>query len=172
MSAFDAQVRTNCQYTEADIWYKRISYDVCNWLHRLILTETDEQKTKDTIFHGVEEPEICISDYIRRIVKYCGLEETEFMIAMLYIRRLIRTCPHFPFSGRSIHRTILTAVLVATKMHRDTPYTNAFYAHVGGIEAAELARLERCILVLLEYRLFVSVDEYKSEVAYWHTTCQ
>ena len=157
---------------DAEPWCQSLTVEISDWLHRLILTETCKQKARCTIFHGATAPEMSIRDYIRRIVKYCELQQPELLAAMLYIRRLVRRYPHFPCSDRSMHRTVLTAVLVATKMHRDNTYSNEFYARVGGIPVRELARLERCILELLEYRLFVSVDEYQSEVAQWRTRCE
>ena len=140
-------------------------------LTQMIQTEDDPRDTKDekvTIFHGAEVPEINLGAYLERIAQYSEMEVSEFIVGMLYLRRIRELHPHFPCSHRSIHRTILTLLLVTTKMYRDCPLSNEFYAVVGGISMSELARLERCILELLEYRLFVSVDEYTSEAADWN----
>ena len=138
-----------------------------HWLTRLIQTERDKQETKDTVFHGVEVPEMPIADYIERIATYSELEVSEFIICVLYFKRIKKSHPHFPCSHHSMHRTILTLLLVATKMHRDRPFSNKFYARLGEVLPSELARLERCILQLLDCRLFVSVDEYTSEAKHW-----
>ena len=138
-----------------------------HWLTRLVRMSYNKQDTKDTIFHGVEVPEMSIADYIERIATYSELDVSEFITCVIYFKRIQKLHPHFPCSHRSMHRTILSLLLVATKMHRDRPFSNRFYARLGGISSSELARLERCVLQLLEYRLFVSVDEYVDEAKYW-----
>ena len=139
---------------------------ISRWLAQLIRRESD-QHTKVTIFHGLEAPEISIFDYLTRIVRHSRIDTSEVIVGMLYFKRLRKLHCHFPCSDRSMHRTILILLLVATKMHRDDPVSNKFFARLGGIPPKELARLERCALHLLDYTLFVSIDEYAREVAYW-----
>ena len=138
-----------------------------HWLTRMVHTNCDKQDTKDTIFHGVEVPEMSIANYIERIATYAELDMSEFILCVIYFKRIQKLHPYFPCSHRSMHRTILSLLLVATKMHRDRPFSNRFYAKLGGISSFELARLERCVLQLLDYRLFVSVDEYTHEANCW-----
>ena len=139
-----------------------------DWLETLISNEKATQRVKDTIFHGVCAPDICLTEYMQRIAKYAVLGSTEFILTMLYMRRLIEKHQQFPCSERSMHRAILAVVLIATKMHRETTFSNKYYARIGGISSCELGRLERCILALLEYRLFVSKDEFEVGAARWY----
>ena len=140
---------------------------IATWLGQLIRPEREGEMDKDTIFHGVSAPEICIADYIERLALYSGVGAPELVLVVLYIRRLLKLHPRFPCSDRSIHRTLLTVLLVTVKMHRDSALSNKFYSVVGGIPPPELARLERCMLRLLNYRLFVTVEEYESEAMNW-----
>ena len=149
---------------------------ISSWLAQLIQRETN-QHTKVTIFHGLEVPGISIFDYLTRIVKYSRIDKSEIIVGMLYFKRMRKLHRHFPCSDRSMHRTMLIMLLLATKMHRDDPASNQFFSRLGGIPPKELARLERCALDLLDYSLFVpfdeytqvfvSVDEYTQELAYW-----
>lgn len=139
-----------------------------DWLETLISNEKDTQRVKETIFHGVCTPDICLMQYMQRIAKYAVLDCTEFILTMLYLRRLMQKHAQFPCSERSMHRVILAVVLIATKMHRETTFSNKYYARIGGISLYELARLERCVLELLEYRLFVSKDEFEIWAARWY----
>ena len=136
------------------------------WLSDLIQRETN-QHTKVTIFHGLEVPGIPILDYLTRIVKYSRIDKSEIIVGMLYFKTMRKLHRHFPCCDRSVHRTMLTLLLLATKMHRDDPASNQFFSRLGGIPPKELARLERCALDLLSYRLFVSIDEYTQELSYW-----
>lgn len=62
----------------------------------------------------------------------------------------------------NVHRVICTAVLLAAKFVDDLSYSNEHYARVGGIQTpGEMNRLEVLMLKALDYRLYVSKDNYE-----------
>lgn len=56
----------------------------------------------------------------------------------------------------TVHRLVITAVMLAAKLMDDKYYNNAFYAKVGGITICELNHMELEMLRMLGYRTFVS----------------
>lgn len=62
----------------------------------------------------------------------------------------------------SVHRLLLTAVLVATKVIDDVLYDNAHFAKVGGLDVKELNMLELDMLKVLNFRLFIKPEEFEA----------
>ena len=54
-----------------------------------------------------------------------------------------------------LSRIALTAIVVSCKMYDDNYATNTYYAAVGGVDAAELNRLELVFMSAIEWRVFV-----------------
>merc|ERR1711988_966578 len=60
----------------------------------------------------------------------------------------------------TVHRLVLTAVVLAAKVHDDIHASNTHFAQVGGIPVAEPNKLERTFLQYIGYRTVVSPEEY------------
>lgn len=58
-----------------------------------------------------------------------------------------------------IFRIILACLVVAIKYNEES-YANHYYAKVGGISLEEMNTLEKELLQLLDYNLFVSQEEF------------
>ena len=56
----------------------------------------------------------------------------------------------------TVHRLVITAVMLAVKLMDDKYYSNAFYAKIGGVSPSELNHMELEMLRMLDYRTFVS----------------
>ena len=56
----------------------------------------------------------------------------------------------------TVHRLVITAVMLAAKLMDDKYYNNAFYAKIGGVTTSELNHMELEMLRMLDYRTFVS----------------
>lgn len=57
-------------------------------------------------------------------------------------------------------RLLLGTILVCTKFYNDVYYANHVVATAGGIKTSELNLIERFLLNLLDYNLFVSAGEF------------
>lgn len=109
-------------------------------------------KPVNSIFDNESIPKIGIKDYLIRIMKYCKINKSTIVIALVYIDRLPSD---FFISMFNIHKVILTAILVASKINEDKIHTNFYFAKVGGINLFEMNLLEIDFLKLLEYNLLV-----------------
>lgn len=88
------------------------------------------------------------------------------MLAFIYIDRLLQKNPDFALSRRSVHRVVLTALLLAIKFNDDVYYTNLYYAQVGGVVLEELNRLEAEMLGLLSFDIHVQPQLYATYIDY------
>ena len=90
-----------------------------------------------------------------------------FVLALVYVDRIMQANWRFLLTSLNVHRLLLTAVMTAVKYHDDCSYNNAYYAKVGGIPLGELNALEIELLFLLGFDLHVSgevFDRYYQEL--------
>lgn len=113
-----------------------------------------------THFHAQRAPMVEINDYCERIVRYSQCSPCCFVVALIYIDRLLALEPTFFPSSLNIHRLTLTSVLLASKFLDDFYYNNAYWARVGGVGTTELNTLELDMLAKLHFNLHVQTEEY------------
>ncbi|KAL5229661.1 hypothetical protein ABZP36_028437 [Zizania latifolia] len=118
-------------------------------------------KESSTIFHGQRAPDLSIKLYTERIFKYSDCSPSCFVLALIYMERYLQQ-PHVYMTSLSVHRLLITCVVVAAKFTDDAFFNNAFYARVGGISTVELNRLELDLLFNLDFRLKVNLETFRS----------
>ncbi|KPA83522.1 putative CYC2-like protein [Leptomonas pyrrhocoris] len=112
-------------------------------------------------FCATHTPPISVEKYTDRLVTYMQCSPEVFMFALAYLRRLVLN--GFPLHSRSIHRLLLTSVLVALKCRDDVYYHMSFYAEVGGVTPKDLCIMEiRFLSDLIHFQGEVSVAEYQT----------
>lgn len=125
--------------------------------------ETTEQRR--TCFHLKSPPNIEIEDYLLRIRKHIDVSDACFVLSLIYIDRVTSQNPETMVSSLTCHRLALISIMSAFRFHddenADIHYNNAFFAKVGGVKVHELNILEIQFLQLLDWRLYVSQEEYQ-----------
>jgi hypothetical protein len=121
-------------------------------------TETDPFASKSTIAIKVHE-------YVDRIVRYTGIEESTLIVALIYIDRLC-CYGNYKINEKNIHRVILVALISAVKYNEDDIYANSFYAKVGGVTEKELYALESEFFKMIKFRFFIKEDVFLQYRAY------
>lgn len=115
-----------------------------------------------SIFHALELPCITPVEYLRRLARYCYCSRSVFIIAFFYLKKIQSlTSFNLSINSLSIHRLLLTTVLLATKATDDILYDNAHFAKVGGLGVAELNTLELEMLKILDFRLHVTKEQFE-----------
>uniref|UniRef100_A0A0E0JUY7 Cyclin n=1 Tax=Oryza punctata TaxID=4537 RepID=A0A0E0JUY7_ORYPU len=124
-----------------------------------------------TAFRGRTRPEISVRRYAERIYRYAGCSPACFVVARVYLDRLSGRPEEEEEEGESspspaaaavcvdsysVHRLLITSVMVAAKFMDDIHYNNAYFARVGGVEVAEMNGLELELLFALRFRLNVT----------------
>mmetsp|Transcript_1914 Transcript_1914/g.2726 ORF Transcript_1914/g.2726 Transcript_1914/m.2726 type:complete len:223 (-) Transcript_1914:297-965(-) len=112
-------------------------------------------------FHALRPPGITIRDYLERIAKYAACSGECFVLALVYIDRIIQSNPSFVVNSLNIHRLLITSVMISAKFFDDQYFNNAYYAKVGGVPCKEMNSLEVEFLFLTNFSLFVTYDTYK-----------
>lgn len=118
-------------------------------------------------FHCARAPALNIKDYILRIRAYMGCSIECFVLGLVYIDRVIKKHPTI-ISPLSVHRLVMTGMVLAAKFQDDQFYQNSFYAKVGGLRLDEMNTLELKLLHKLEWKLHVTVEEFE---LYRHLLC-
>lgn len=112
-----------------------------------------------TKFHALKAPGISIHQYLERIHKYASCSTECFILALIYIDRLIQR-NNFILSDLNVHRVVITAILLAAKFFDDAYYNNAYYAKVGGVLISEMNGLEVEFLFRINFSLYVSPEVF------------
>ncbi|KAL5208839.1 hypothetical protein ABZP36_033274 [Zizania latifolia] len=123
-------------------------------------------------FRGRTRPEISVRRYAERIYRYAGCSPACFVVAHVYLDRFARrreeeegddddddeapAAAAACVDSYSVHRLLITSVMVAAKFMDDIHYNNAYFARVGGVEVAEMNGLELELLFALRFRLNVT----------------
>ncbi|GAA5799330.1 cyclin-domain-containing protein [Helicostylum pulchrum] len=156
-AAESAEATTLIQVPEyfyaVDINY--LTHMIADMLGRLIIHNDLIPLTPSNLtrFHSRTPPNISLSDYLRRIVKYTSVEKSCLLILLIYIDRVCELHPHFTVSSLTVHRFLITAVTVSSKALCDSYCTNSHYAKVGGISTQEINALELEFLSLIDWHL-------------------
>lgn len=119
-----------------------------------------------TKFHALKAPGIGVEAYLERIHNYASCSNECFILALIYVDRLIER-NNFLLTELNVHRVIITAILLAAKFFDDAYYNNAYYAKVGGVLVTELNGLEVDFLFRINFSLHVQpevFEKYKAEL--------
>jgi len=124
------------------------------------LTVLDCRPKRLTPFHSVRAPQLSIHEYLNRIATYFMCSDECLVLGLVYIDRVMKWRPEFGINCLSIHRVLVTSVMLAAKYFDDVWYSNLHYAKVGGLRVQELNALESRFLAMVNWRLYVSPEEY------------
>ena len=111
-------------------------------------------------FHTERLPSISIGKYLERIAHYSECSDEALVMAFIHISRISHNKPDFNLNSLSIHRLLLTSIMVTVKFFDDAYYNNAFYGRVGGISLKEINHLEVDLLELIHFELFIDTKVY------------
>lgn len=124
------------------------------------LASLGHRQQRFTCFHAVRVPRLSVHEYLSRVATYFHCSDQCLVLSLVYIDRIVKLRPEFVVSTLSIHRLLMTSVMVAAKFWDDVFYSNAHYAKVGGVTASECSALEAQFLKLINWRLHVLPQEY------------
>merc|ERR1711870_20595 len=113
-----------------------------------------------TCFDSKSCPKISICKYLIRIAKYFGCSQECFVMAMVYLDRVVTLNPNFAISTLNIHKLVLSSVVIATKYFEDSFNSNKHFAMIGGVHLSELNNLELSFLQLIQWKLHVLPHDY------------
>jgi hypothetical protein len=126
-------------------------------------------------FSSTRVPDLSIHDYVHRLSKYFKCSSTMFVLVLMYIDEVIAAAKtqgeNIVICSQTVHRLIITTLVVAVKYFEDSHYSNRFYAEVGGISLQELNKLETAFLLFLKWDVDVDVVRHNSYSAQIQSHC-
>jgi len=112
-----------------------------------------------TRFNALRLPQITIKAYLKRIAKFSHCSEECFVLALIYIDRIIRS-QDFLVNSYNVHRLVIASVMVAAKFFDDQYFNNPQYGLIGGVSSQEINQLEIEFLFMINFELFVDKKLY------------
>ncbi|KAN0025740.1 hypothetical protein ACTFIU_005403 [Dictyostelium citrinum] len=107
------------------------------------------------------KPSISITDFTYRLVKYLGCSKSCFIIALIYLDRIIDSDKfRVPINGYNVHRIYFTCILVSIKFFDDYFYPLDIYSRVCGVSLEETSRMERQCIKLLDFNVNINLDQF------------
>lgn len=85
------------------------------------------------------------------------------LLALLYVDRVASEHASFAVSPLSLHRVVLTGMLVALKSSEDVALNTESMAKLGGVKARCMAQMELSFCSLISFRFFVSKSEFDAK---------
>jgi hypothetical protein len=115
-----------------------------------------------TCFHGRKACSIGLFASLLRLHRAFHCSDECFIIALLYADRVGNIEPRAAVSERTWHRLLVVSLVLALKFHDDyKPYSNTYYAKIGGLCVTELNNMEKQLCKLLDWKFFVQIEEYR-----------
>jgi len=115
-----------------------------------------------TRFHALQAPRITIKSYLKRIAEKFECSEECLVLALIYIDRLILKDRCFFVNSLSIHRVIITSIMLAVKFCDEPLFPNAYYSKVMSFSLKELNMLEIDFLFRINFDLGIETSLYNA----------
>jgi len=140
---------------------------VCRWLHALVrhydslewtIGSNGLQRTSNfpvTAFHGRPLP-MSVEQFLIRFRTHAKFDDGVFLVAAVYLSRIIEGMAGLPVSSCTVHRLLLAALTIGAKFVHDSPLPNKAMAMIAGIPLSQLNKLEIKFLCGIQYNLAVS----------------
>ena len=158
------QSETEEESSKKIIIHKTFLKDIADTLSSIV-SQNKNSKNQNTAFSHGHIPKISLFEYLLRIQKYSGIENSTIIIALIYIDRICIK-KGITLTRYNIHRILFTSVLISIKYNEDIIYDYLYYSKIGGITPAELSKLENEFLKMIGFELFVSEEVYNKYYSY------
>ncbi|KAK4516540.1 uncharacterized protein ATC70_011514 [Mucor velutinosus] len=140
---------------------------VANLLDSIIETNdkliSNNSTTTVTHFHSRTIPNIAVYPYLARILKFAPFSNEVLLCLLVYFDRIAKLKKtRYAVNSFTVHRLLITSIVVASKFTSDVFYPNSRYAKVGGIPLCELNQLELEFLFLCNFDLHVKLEDMQA----------
>ena len=117
-----------------------------------------------------------LHDFLFRLFATCMYTPECSVLAFMYVLRLLSYHPHLKVTPRNCQRLLLCSVIVAQKIHDDSPLRNVDFAVAWGrvlpgerpVPVERVNAMERVFLGALGFDLYVPRDQYDACVSELH----
>jgi hypothetical protein len=139
---------------------------ICN----LLVSKVDRNESlpniiREGLFFQKRVPSIGVEDYVERILKFCVIEGSTLVLALIYLDRVCKK-QRFTLNLNNFHILFLMAIVMALIYNEDVIYKNEYFAKIGGIPFQKFGIYQKCFLEMINFKLFVGKNEYESYFRY------
>ena len=117
------------------------------------------KKQKNDIFSLKKEPNITLISFLKRIIKYSGIECSTLFLSLLYLNKILES--NLFLTDFNVHKLLSISILIAIKYNEDKISNNRYYGDIFGLTLKEINSLEFSYLKLLDFKLFVEYNYIK-----------
>ena len=110
-------------------------------------------------FNLKEIPNITITNYLKRLIKYSNPELSTLILGVIYFDRICNN-GNLILNYFNVYKLLLISFVLAIKFNEEYFETNKFYGKVGGLCIKSINKLEIQVLKILNYNLYVKEDIY------------
>lgn len=140
---------------------KKVVQVIASVLQQIVEANDDLPATSfNSRFRALKAPSISVKSYLERIARYANCSGECFVLALVYMDRLIQRS-YCVITSLSVHRILITSVMLAVKFFDDHYYPNSYYAKIGGVSTNEMNLLELEFLRFVSFSLYVDPREYE-----------
>ena len=116
--------------------------------------KTENSTQENSPFRHDNIPNISLFDYLFRIQKYTGIENSTLIIALIYIDRICHK-KKLTLTKFNIHRLLFTSIIASIKYNEDIIYNNLFYSKIGGITETNFNIKTIYSKIFLHFKLYI-----------------
>ena len=143
-------------------------YDVKHALDTLDRLTVEDVETVNNVpstlfdLRCAPEETVTLEAYVRRAEKYIKPPLATYRLMVFLLERIGQEkIDNIVLTLMNRHKLTFAALVVADKFTEDVPYHNDYLAKVAGMPLSELNELENIFLSLIEWRIYISTDEYR-----------
>jgi hypothetical protein len=122
---------------------------------------THQTSLLNSYFESDEIAHISIRKYIVRIHEYAECSYETIVVGFMYVERLWNLNA-ISINSKSIHRILITSIVLAAKFMDDNHHSNKHFARVGGISVHELNNLEIRMMFTMKFDFGVTPSEFNA----------
>jgi len=125
------------------------------------LSSHASEPSSSSWFFCQSRPEVQLGDYVYHIVETLRISKPVLIHALIYVDRLVKET-QFRLCLLSVHRVILTSIMIASKFMDDIVHSNKTFASIGLVDVEELNKAEKELLFGIKFDLYVSQSLFKN----------
>eukprot|EP01062_Namystynia_karyoxenos_P051623 TRINITY_DN4063_c0_g1_i5.p1 TRINITY_DN4063_c0_g1~~TRINITY_DN4063_c0_g1_i5.p1 ORF type:complete len:304 (+),score=83.89 TRINITY_DN4063_c0_g1_i5:97-912(+) len=111
-----------------------------------------------SVFECTQAPSLSFSEYMKRFRRFRQVDS--LWVQAIVIAHRLQTKADTPINSHTVHRLMLTCFLCAAKLNIDNSEANKIVAGHGGVQTSELSFMETCLLIILDWTVLVSGEEW------------
>ncbi|KAK2954662.1 putative Cyclin [Blattamonas nauphoetae] len=136
------------------------------YLQKHVKHNIEVQHNEHNIFSKKDPPRMPIDEFVNRLNDTFQCDQACFNIALYYLGKLQEaslyqhSSPIYYITRHTVHRMLISTLLLATKFFEDHARQNAYYAAQAGISVAELDKLELEVFKAIGFNCYVDTDNF------------